>query len=70
MLHCDVDVYQSAKDVVDWVLPRLSQGGVIVFDDYGFTSCEGVTRLVNEYRERPEFMFFHNLNGHGILYKK
>lgn len=70
MLHCDVDVYQSAKDVVDWVLPRLSQGGVIVFDDYGFTSCEGVTRLVNEYRARPEFMFFHNLNGHGILYKK
>ena len=70
MLHCDVDVYQSAKDVVDWVLPRLSPGGVIVFDDYGFTSCEGVTRLVNEYRTRSEFVFFHNLNGHGILYKK
>jgi len=70
MLHCDVDVYQSAKDVVEWVLPRLSPGGVMVFDDYGFTGCEGVTRLVNEYRGRPDLMFFHNLNGHGILYKK
>jgi O-methyltransferase len=70
MLHCDVDVYLSAKDVVEWTLPRLSPGGVIVFDDYGFSGCEGVTRLVNEYRDRPEFVFFYNLNGHGILYKK
>lgn len=70
MLHCDVDVYLSAKDVVEWTLPRLSPGGVIVFDDYGFDGCEGITRLVNEYRGRPEFMFFYNLNGHAILYKR
>ena len=40
--HIDVDVYQSAKDVLDWAWPRLSPGGVVVFDDYGFPACPGV----------------------------
>jgi O-methyltransferase len=70
MVHCDVDVYESARDVVEWALPRLSSGGVIVFDDYGFSGCEGVTRLANEYQGRPDLLFLYNLNGHGILMKK
>ena len=52
LCHCDVDVYQSAKDVLDWVWPRLSPGGVVVFDDYGFPACPGVTKLVDEQRMR------------------
>jgi O-methyltransferase len=36
LLHVDVDVYQSAKDIVEWALPRLPVGAKIVFDDYGF----------------------------------
>jgi O-methyltransferase len=68
LLHIDVDVYQSAKDIVEWALPRLPVGGKIVFDDYGFFECEGVTRLVNEYRESlHSFDFIYNLNGHAIL---
>jgi O-methyltransferase len=70
LLHCDVDVYSSAKDVVQWGIPLLSQGGAIVFDDYGFSGCEGVTRLVEELRKDPSFLFIHNLNGHAILIKK
>jgi O-methyltransferase len=69
-LHCDVDVYSSAKGVVEWTIPRLSTGGAIIFDDYGFSGCEGVTRLVNELRVNKEFIFVHNLNGHAILIKK
>jgi O-methyltransferase len=69
LLHCDVDVYQSAKDVVEWTLPRLSVGGVIIFDDYGFYSCEGVTRYANELRAHKNFFFLHNLNGHAIFIK-
>ena len=54
---------------VDWVLPRLVSGGMIVFDDYGFSGCEGVTQFVNELRANPELLFFHNLNGHAVLVK-
>lgn len=70
LLHCDVDVYASAKGTIEWVLPRLSPGGVIVFDDYGFSGCEGVTRFVNEIRDCGNFIVIHNLNGHAVLIKR
>jgi O-methyltransferase len=68
LLHVDVDVYQSAKDIVEWALPRLPVGAKIVFDDYGFYESGGVTRLVNELRGSwDSFEFVYNLNGHAIL---
>jgi O-methyltransferase len=67
--HIDVDVYQSAKDIVDWIWPRLVPGGVIVYDDYGFHSCSGITRFVNEERLKPDRFVVHNLNGHAITLK-
>jgi O-methyltransferase len=68
--HCDVDVYQSAKDVLEWVWPRLSPGGVVAFDDYGFPACPGVTKLVDEQRMRDDRLVVHNLNGHGLVVKR
>jgi O-methyltransferase len=70
LCHCDVDVYESAKGVLEWVWPRLSHGGVVVFDDYGFPACPGVTKLVDEQRMRDDRLVLHNLNGHGILVKR
>ncbi len=70
LVHCDVDVYSSARDVVEWAIPRLSTHGVVVFDDYGFEHCQGVTTLVNELRRDRRFLFLHNLNGHAILIRK
>ncbi len=70
LVHVDVDVYQSAKDVFDWAWPRLTNGGIAVFDDYGFPACPGVTRFVDELRELPDRLVLHNLNGHGIVVKR
>ena len=68
LLHIDVDVYDSARDILQWAMPRLVPGAVVVFDDYGFYGCEGVTRMVNEFViGRSNFRFIHNLNGHAIL---
>ncbi len=47
----------------------MSPGAVVVFDDYGFATCPGVTTFVNEQRDRSDGFFFHNLNGHAILVK-
>jgi O-methyltransferase len=66
--HIDVDVYESARDVYYKVWPLIVPGGVVVFDDYGFQGCEGVTCFVNEIASR-EHLFIHNLNGHAILVK-
>jgi O-methyltransferase len=70
MAHIDVDVYQSAKDVFDWVWPRLSPHGVVVFDDYGFPACPGVAKFVDEQRMLDDRLVIHNLNGHGIVIKR
>jgi len=68
--HIDVDVYQSSKDICEWVWPRLVAGGVVLFDDYGMRVPEGVHRFVDEWRVREDLSFFYNLNGHAILIKK
>lgn len=70
LCHIDVDVYQSALDIVNWVKSRMATGAVLVFDDYGFHHCDGITRLVNELNQTGEWFFFYNLNGHAILVKK
>lgn len=67
--HIDVDAYLSAKDVLAWVTPRLAMHGMVVFDDYGFFGCEGVTRLVNELSGVPDFHILTNLNGHAVMLK-
>lgn len=69
LCHIDVDVYQSAKDIINWIWNKLIIGGVIVFDDYGFHTCTGITKLVNEQREMKDRIIIHNLNGHAIMIK-
>ena len=68
-VHIDVDVYQSAKDVMTFVWPRLVVGGIVVFDDYGTPFTDGVRQLADELAESLDCVFVHNLNGHGILIK-
>jgi O-methyltransferase len=70
LVHIDVDVYQSAKDVLEWAWPRLSSGGVVVFDDYGFPACPGVAKLFDEQRAHNDRLLIHNLNGHGLIVKR
>jgi O-methyltransferase len=69
LCHIDVDVYQSAHDVAQWVRPRLPIGGLIVYDDYGFYGCEGVTALGNEEFAAPDRIVTHNLNGQCVVVK-
>jgi len=69
LCHVDVDVYNSAKDVNEWVWPRLVPGGMVIYDDYGFEPYVGVTRYVNEQLGLDDRIVLHNLNGHAIVIK-
>jgi O-methyltransferase len=40
-----------------------------VFDDYGFATCDGVTKLVNERMGQMNATAIYNLNGHAIVVK-
>jgi O-methyltransferase len=65
--HIDVDVYESAKSIVDWIWDKMVVGGVIVFDDFGFKSMQGITIFVESQRLKSDRIVIHNLNGHGII---
>jgi O-methyltransferase len=69
LCHVDVDIYQSAKDVVSYVWERLIVGGIIIYDDYGFFTCDGITKLVEEQRLLTDRLIIHNLNGHAVVVK-
>ncbi len=54
--YIDVDIYAAVRDSLEYIYPRLMPGGVIVLDDYGFPSCPGVRRAMDEFFAdgRPE----------------
>jgi O-methyltransferase len=68
--HIDVDVYQSAKDVAEWVWERLVPGGIIVYDDYGGDTTPGIARYVDAQLPLKGRIVLHNLNGHAIVIKR
>lgn len=52
--HVDVDVYQSTRDCLEFMFPRLSPGGFMIVDDYGYKMCRGVRMAVDEYFRSPQ----------------
>ena len=67
--HIDVDVYHSAKDIVNWIWDKMSVGGIIVYDDYGNEQCDGITKMVEEERKKSDRLIIYNLNGHAVEIK-
>lgn len=47
--HVDADLYRSVFFATEFIFPRLSPGGIVVYDDYGFRTCAGAKAAVDEY---------------------
>lgn len=67
--HIDVDVYQSAEDILNWIWDKMVSGGIVVYDDYGFDTCSGIVKHVEQQRYLSDRLVMHNLNGHAIIIK-
>ena len=53
--HVDVDIHRSIVDSCEFIYPRMTIGGCIVFDDYGFPSCPGARQAVDAFfADKPE----------------
>jgi len=50
LLRLDTDWYESTKYELEHLFPRLSSGGVLLIDDYGY--WEGARKAVDEYIEQ------------------
>jgi O-methyltransferase len=68
LAHICVDD-QSAKEIMEYLWPRILPGGVVVFRYYGTYGCASLTRVVNDAASLGDSIFIHNLNGHGVFVK-
>jgi hypothetical protein len=48
-------LYQPTLDSVVFFYPRMNRGGLMLFDDYGFATCPGARRAIDEFfTDKPE----------------
>ncbi|MDR1362628.1 MAG: TylF/MycF family methyltransferase [Spirochaetaceae bacterium] len=67
--HIDVDVYESTKNIFDWIWQKMVVGGIILIDDYGFYRCNGITKFVNDERGKKDRIVFNNSDGQAVFIK-
>ncbi len=66
-VHIDVDLYEPTRDSLAFFYPRLVQGGILLCDDYGFASCPGARKAMDEFfADRPETII-HLPTGQGMV---
>lgn len=49
LIHFDCDVYRPTKTALEALWPRVSRGGVIIFDEYSIASWPGESQAVDEF---------------------
>lgn len=67
--HIDVDIYKSVIDCMKFVWPRVSVGGFVVFDDYGFPTCPGARAAVDEFFSSATCIPLCLKTGQAIVFK-
>ena len=68
-VHIDVDIYRSVLDCLEFVWPRLSVGGFIVFDDYGHPTCPGARQAVDEFFSEKKSFPLCLASGQAVVFK-
>ncbi len=69
LLHIDADWYESTKIVLEQLYDRVSTGGRIQIDDYGF--WEGCRKAVDEFQSSRKLHFaLERIDGTGVCFRK
>jgi Macrocin-O-methyltransferase (TylF) len=66
-VHVDVDLFAPTHDALAFFGPRMVPGGLIVCDDYGFETCPGARRAMDEYARASGQTVVHLPTGQGII---
>lgn len=68
-VHIDVDLYQPTLDSIQFFYSRINDHGLVICDDYGFTTCPGATKAIDEFlQDKKEKMI--SLSGGGGFFIK
>jgi len=69
-VHIDVDVYPPTEFCLRFFAPRLARGALLVVDDYGFLTCPGAKKAVDDFvAAHAEFGMWHLLSGQAVVYR-
>lgn len=67
--HIDVDIHKSIIDSLEFIWPRLSTGGFVVFDDYGFPTCPGARTAVDSFFANKTCVPLCLSTGQAVVFK-
>ena len=72
LCHVDVNTYNATRLSFEFIRKKIVKNGVIIFDDYGIHSTQGIKKYVDIIikKYRNEFTFINNYMGQCILIKK
>jgi len=68
-VHVDVDLYRPTCEALEFFFPRLHPGGMLVCDDYGFDSCPGARRAMDDFFVDRRERIIHLPTGQGMVIK-
>jgi O-methyltransferase len=69
-VHVDMDLYESVKSCCEFFYSRMVEGGVLIFDDYGFWAQFGSKIAVDEFFEdKPESPIYLSHSGQCFIIK-
>jgi O-methyltransferase len=68
-VHIDVDLYEPTLESIKFFYERLNDGGVLICDDYGFDSCPGATKAIDDYLTGKVEKMIYLSGGGGFLIK-
>lgn len=70
LVHIDVDVYPATDFCIRFFAPRLAAGALLVVDDYGYRTCPGVRKAVDDFvAGSAGFQMLHLLSGQAVLFR-
>ena len=69
LAHVDVDIYSSIMACCEFIYPRLCQGGIMVFDDYGVVTCPGARKAVDHYFADKSVVPLVLQTGQAVVFK-
>lgn len=68
-VHIDVDLYEPTLASLQFFYPRVNIGGMLLLDDFGFTTCPGAYNAAMEYMASLNQKIIHLTTGQGLVVK-
>lgn len=70
LVHMDLNAAAATRRALEYAHPRLRAGGVIVFDDYGFTGYEDQRAVVDDFLAATQDLPVALPTGQALLFKR